>query len=106
MIAEQLHPGLFDHRQVFRPLANDIDRDLGDLPGAAPPAARARPRLTNTWTDEVAQGRQALLLLAYLRKDHTFADLAGFAIGTAIGSRYVTENRGPAGRPIHEAPPR
>lgn len=43
-------------------------------------------------------GRQALLVLAYLRKGDTFADLAaGFGVGTAW--RYVTEKAAPyAGR--------
>ena len=37
-------------------------------------------------------GRQALLVLAYLRKGETFAYLAaGFGIGTATAWRYVTE---------------
>jgi hypothetical protein len=37
-------------------------------------------------------GRHALLVLAYLRKGETFADLAaGFGIGTATAWRYVTE---------------
>ncbi len=37
-------------------------------------------------------GQQALLVLAYLRKGETFADLAaGFGVGTATAWRYVTE---------------
>ena len=37
-------------------------------------------------------GRQALLVLAYLRKGETFAELAaGFGIGTATAWRYVSE---------------
>jgi Helix-turn-helix of DDE superfamily endonuclease len=37
-------------------------------------------------------GRQALLVLAYLRKGETFAELdAGFGISTATAWRYVTE---------------
>jgi hypothetical protein len=37
-------------------------------------------------------GRQALLVLAYLRKGETFADLAaGFAVGTTTAWRYVNE---------------
>jgi hypothetical protein len=37
-------------------------------------------------------GRQALLVLAHLRKAETFASLAaGFGIGTATAWRYVTE---------------
>jgi hypothetical protein len=38
------------------------------------------------------RGRQALLVLAYLRKGETFAELAaGFGVGTATAWRYVTE---------------
>ena len=37
-------------------------------------------------------GQQALLVLAYLRKGETFADLAaGFGVGTATAWRYVNE---------------
>src|SRR5689334_23778288 len=37
-------------------------------------------------------GRQALLVLAYLRKGETFAELAaGFGVGTTTAWRYVTE---------------
>ena len=37
-------------------------------------------------------GRQALLVLAYLHKGETFAELAaGFGVGTATAWRYVTE---------------
>ena len=37
-------------------------------------------------------GKQALLVLAYLRKGETFAELAaGFAVGTATAWRYVEE---------------
>jgi hypothetical protein len=37
-------------------------------------------------------GRQALLVLAYLRKGETFAELAaGFGVGTATAWRYVNE---------------
>ena len=34
VIAEQRLPGLFGRWQVRGPVVNDIDRDLGDLPGA------------------------------------------------------------------------
>jgi hypothetical protein len=34
VIAEQAQPGLFDHWQVLGPVMCDIDRDLGNLPGA------------------------------------------------------------------------
>jgi hypothetical protein len=37
-------------------------------------------------------GRQALLILVYLRKGETFAEMAaGFAVGTATARRYVNE---------------
>jgi len=41
---------------------------------------------------KLSPGQQALLVLAYLRKGDTFAELAaGFGIGTATAWRYVTE---------------
>jgi hypothetical protein len=46
---------------------------------------------------KLAPGQQALLVLAYLRKGETFAELAaGFGIGTATATawRYVTETVG------------
>ena len=52
---------------------------------------RHRARIGSCWR-KLAPGRQALLVLAYLRKGETFADLAaGFGIGTATAWRYVTE---------------
>ena len=40
----------------------------------------------------LSPGQQALLVLAYLRKGETFADLAaGLGVGTATGWRYVNE---------------
>src|SRR5690348_2969732 len=49
---------------------------------------------------KLSPGRQALLVLAYLRKGGTFAELAaGFGIGTATAWRYVTETRGPCWPP-------
>src|SRR5271166_6730071 len=40
-------------------------------------------------------GQQALLVLVYLRKGETFADLAaGFGVGTATAWRYVNETVG------------
>jgi DDE superfamily endonuclease len=39
-----------------------------------------------------AAGRQALLVLAYLKKGETFSDLAkGFEVGLATAWRYVNE---------------
>src|SRR3979411_2258122 len=41
---------------------------------------------------KLSPGRQALLVLAYLRKGETFAELAaGFGVGTTTAWRYVNE---------------
>jgi len=55
---------------------------------------RHRHRIGSCWR-KLNPGRQALLVLAYLRKGETFADLAdGFGIGTATAWRYVSETVG------------
>jgi DDE superfamily endonuclease/Helix-turn-helix of DDE superfamily endonuclease len=52
---------------------------------------RHRKKIGSCWR-KLRAGPQALLVLAYLRKGETFADLAaGFGIGTATAWRYVTE---------------
>jgi hypothetical protein len=52
---------------------------------------RHRRQIGSRWR-ELSSGRQALLVLVYLRKGETFADLAaGFGVGTATAWRYVTE---------------
>ena len=52
---------------------------------------RHRKKIGSAWP-KLNPGRQALLVLAYLRKGDTFAELAaGFGIGTATAWRYVTE---------------
>jgi hypothetical protein len=52
---------------------------------------RYRRQIGSCWR-KLNPGRQALLVLAYLRKGETFADLAaGFGVGTATAWRYVTE---------------
>jgi DDE superfamily endonuclease/Helix-turn-helix of DDE superfamily endonuclease len=52
---------------------------------------RHRKKIGSSWR-KLSPGRQALLVLAYLRKGETFAELAaGFGIGTATAWRYVTE---------------
>jgi Helix-turn-helix of DDE superfamily endonuclease len=52
---------------------------------------RHRRQIGSAWR-ELNPGRQALLVLAYLRKGETFAKLAaGFGVGIATAWRYVTE---------------
>src|SRR5579859_720165 len=52
---------------------------------------RHRRQIGSCWR-KLNPGRQALLVLAHLRKGETFADLAaGFGIGTATAWRYVIE---------------
>jgi len=52
---------------------------------------RHRKSIGSRWR-RVNPGQQALVVLAYLRKGETFADLAaGFAVGTTTAWRYVNE---------------
>ncbi len=52
---------------------------------------RRRSELRTRWR-RLDAGRQALLVVAYLRKGETYADLAcGFAVGVATVYRYVRE---------------
>jgi hypothetical protein len=52
---------------------------------------RHRRQIGSPWR-KLNSGQQALLVLAYLRKGETFAELAtGFGVGTATAWRYVTE---------------
>src|SRR5690348_17710692 len=52
---------------------------------------RHRKAIGSCWR-KLNPGRQALLVLAYLRKGETFAELAaGFEVGTTTAWRYVTE---------------
>jgi len=52
---------------------------------------RYRKSLVSRWR-KLNPGQQALLVLAYLRKGETFADLAaGFGVGTTTAWRYVNE---------------
>jgi hypothetical protein len=53
---------------------------------------RHRKQIGSCWR-KLNPGRQALLVLAYLRKAETFAELAaGFGVGTATAWRYATED--------------
>src|SRR6267154_5104800 len=52
---------------------------------------RHRKSIGSCWR-KLNPGQQALLVLAYLRKGESFADLAaGFAVGTTTAWRYVNE---------------
>jgi hypothetical protein len=52
---------------------------------------RHRAAIGSCWR-KLSSGRQALLVLAHLRKGETLAELAaGFGVGTATAWRYVTE---------------
>ena len=52
---------------------------------------RHRSQVGSPWR-KLTPGRQALLVLAYLRKGETFADLAaGFGVGTTMAWRYANE---------------
>jgi hypothetical protein len=67
---------------------------------------RRHRKKTRSRRRKLNPGRQALLVLAYLRKGETIAELAaGFGIGTATAWRYVHRNRGAAGRPRPETAP-
>jgi DDE superfamily endonuclease len=52
---------------------------------------RHRVSIGSLWR-KLNPGQQALLVLAYLRKGETFAELAvGFGVGTTTALRYVNE---------------
>jgi hypothetical protein len=54
---------------------------------------RYRASIGSCWR-KLSPGRQALLVLAYLRKGETFAELAaGFGVGTTTAWRYVNLRR-------------
>ena len=55
-------------------------------------ALRRRRRGLGTRWRRLDAGRQALLVVAYLRKNETYADLAtGFAVGVSTAYRYIRE---------------
>ena len=55
-------------------------------------ALRRHRRAQATRWRKLSAGRQALLVVAYLRKGETYADLAcGFQIGTSTVYRYIRE---------------
>ena len=74
---------------LFYPAALPLSRQTLDYTAGI--IRRHRRQIGSPWR-KLNPGRQALLVLAYLRKGETFAELAaGFGIGTATAWRYVTE---------------
>src|SRR6266566_3512429 len=77
---------------LFYPAALPLSRQT--LTYVAGIVRRHRRQIGSVWR-KLGPGQQALLVLAYLRKGETFAELAaGFGIGTATAWRYVTETAG------------
>ena len=78
---------------LFYPAALPLSRQ--PLTYTARVICRHRRQIGSPWR-KLTPGQQALLVLAYLRKGETYAELAAwFGIGTATAWRY-----GPAGRPV------
>jgi hypothetical protein len=78
---------------LFYPAALPLSRQTLDYTAGI--IRRHRRQVGSPWR-KLGAGRQALLVLAYLRKGETFAELAaGFGVGTATAWRYVTETVAP-----------
>src|SRR5215471_15741843 len=74
---------------LFYPAALPLSRQT--LSYTAGVIRRHRRQIGSAWR-KLNPGQQALLVLVYLRKGETFADLAaGFEVGTATAWRYVNE---------------
>src|SRR5215470_16190299 len=74
---------------LFYPAALPLPRQTLDYTAGI--IRRHRKMIGSPWR-KLNPARQALLVLAYLRKGETFAELAaGFGVGTATAWRYVTE---------------
>jgi len=74
---------------LFYPAALPLSRQSLDYTAGI--IRRHRRRIGSCWR-KLNPARQALLVLAYLRKGETFTELAaGFGIGTATAWRYVNE---------------
>jgi hypothetical protein len=74
---------------LFYPAALPLSRQTLTYPAGI--IRRHRTRIGSPWR-KLNAGQQALVVLAYLRKGETFAELAaGFGISTATAWRYVTE---------------
>src|SRR5512140_2010309 len=77
---------------LFYPAALPLSRQT--LTYTAGVIRRHRAQIGSCWR-KLSPAQQALLVLAYLRKGETFAELAaGFGVGTATAWRYVTETTG------------
>jgi hypothetical protein len=64
----------------------------GTSPASLPNALRRHRNQRATRWRKLTAGRQALLVIAYLRKGETYAESAcGFTIGTSTVYRYVRE---------------
>ena len=78
---------------LFYPAALPLSRQSLDY--AAGIIRRHRRKIVSCWR-KLNPGRQAPLVLAYLREGETFAELAaGFGISTATAWRYVDETVAP-----------
>ena len=76
---------------LFYPAALPLSRQT--LAYTAGVICRHRRQIGSHWR-KLNPGQQALLVLAYLRKGETYAELAaGFGVGTATAWRYVTLRR-------------
>ena len=88
-IDQDPHPSPRGSRCFFYPAALPLSRQSLDYTAGI--IRRHRKRIGSCWR-KLNPARQALLVLAYLRKGETFAELAaGFGIGTATAWRYVNE---------------
>lgn len=75
--------------KLFCPAALPLSRQTLDYVSGV--IRRHRRQARSRWR-KLNPGRQALLVLAYLRNGETFAELAaGFGIGTTTAWRYVNE---------------
>jgi hypothetical protein len=88
---------------LFYPAALPLSRQT--LTYTAGVIRRHRGQIRSPWR-KVNPGRQALLVLAYLRKGETFVELAaGFGVGHRHRLAVCHRDRGAAGGPLPEAAP-
>ena len=88
---------------LFYPAALPLSRQTLDYTAGI--IRRHRAQIGSPWR-KLNPGRQALLVLAYLRKGETFAELAaGFGVGTATATALRHRDHCAAGGPVPEAAP-